>query len=213
MLPGTPSSPTSALRRLASLLLLLAVTLSCGRGGPSDSPATQGAAELPPDTRRFDPYSAPLHASAVPTPAKTFDIDLLDGTPFSLQAQQGRVVLLNIWATWCAPCLRETPDLVALDQAYRDSGLTVLGVSVDEQGESVVLPFLRRFDVQYPIYIDRDEIVMDRYGPTMGIPTTYLIDTQGRLRYFAVGAVTRAELEPRIREMLALDAAPDAARP
>ncbi|MAO65107.1 MAG: alkyl hydroperoxide reductase [Balneola sp.] len=152
---------------------------------------------------RLDPASAPLYAAQKEAPATDFEVTLLSGETFRLSDQKGKVVLMNIWATWCPPCREETPDLMDLYQKYKNEGYVTLGVSIDEQGESVVRPFMEEFNVTYPMYIDTDGTVMDKYGPTMGIPTTYIIGRQGKLRYFAVGAVSKKELEPRIKELLA----------
>jgi len=152
---------------------------------------------------RLDSTSSPLYPAKKEAQAADFKITLLSGEPFRLSDQKGKVVLMNVWATWCAPCRDETPDLVDLYEKYKDQGYVTLGVSVDEQGESGVRPFMEEYDVTYPMYIDKDETVMGKYGPTMGIPTTYIIGRKGNLRYFAVGALTNKELEPRIKEFLA----------
>ena len=151
---------------------------------------------------RLDPYSTALYPARQEARANDFTVELLNGQPFQLSEQQGKVVLMNIWATWCAPCADEMPDFVELYEQYKDQGLIVLGVSIDEQGRSVVEPFMEKFNVTYPMVID-DGTIMEKYGPTMGIPTTYVIDKQGNLEYFAVGALTKKELEPRLKELLA----------
>lgn len=152
---------------------------------------------------RLDPASAPLYAAQKLAQATDFEVTLLSGETFRLSGQKGKVVLMNIWATWCPPCREETPELEELYRKYKNEGYVTLGVSIDEQGESVVRPFMEEFDVTYPMYIDTDGTVMDKYGPTMGIPTTYIIGRKGNMRYFTVGAVTKKELEPRIKELLA----------
>lgn len=150
---------------------------------------------------QVDPYSAPLYPAKQKAQAQDFTAELTTGESFRLSDQQGKVVLMNIWATWCAPCHDETPDFVDLYNSYKDEGLVVLGISVDEQGKSVVEPFMEKYSVNYPMIID-DGSVMDKYGPTMGIPTSYIIDRQGNLRYFAVGALTQKELEPKLQRLL-----------
>jgi len=155
-----------------------------------------------PTVEQLDPFSAPLYPANKIAQAKDFTVSLTDESSFTLSEQLGNVILINIWATWCLPCLDETPDLVSLYETYRDDGFLILGVSIDEQEESVVQPFIERFDISYPVYIDKEEIILSKYGPTMGIPTTYLIDRSGNLRYFAVGALTKKELEPRIKALL-----------
>ena len=152
---------------------------------------------------RVDPGSAPLFPSTNKALAPDFEVTLLDGSRFSLKDARGKVMIMNIWATWCAPCKKETPDLVELYETYASDGLVVFGVSVDEQGESVVMPFVEEYSVSYPIFIDRSGEVMDQYGPTMGIPTTYIIDRSGYFRYFATGAVTKRELISKIEPLLA----------
>lgn len=185
--------------------VLLALMLLVGWGCSSEDDGQQNA--KPKTIEQLDPYSAPLYAAQNEAKAKDFDIELIGGKQFQLDEQQGKVVLMNIWATWCAPCREETPELVDLYTKYKDQGLVILGVSIDEQGMSVVKPFIEKYEVNYPMVID-DGTIMDKYGPTMGIPTTYIIDKKGSLRYFAVGAVTNKELEPRIKALLGKDSEP-----
>ena len=187
---------------LSSLLVFLS---ACG-AKQNDSPKQQmqnNGNDSAQRVERLDPTSAPLHRAQKEAPATDFEVTLLSGETFRLSEQKGKVVLMNIWATWCPPCREEMPDLVDLYNKYKDQGYVTLGVSIDEQGESVVHPFMEEYNVTYPMYIDADGTVMDKYGPTMGIPTTYIIGRKGNLRYFAVGALTKKELEPRIKELLA----------
>jgi len=180
-----------------SLLLFIAVGLL----GCTDETQNTGTPATKP-VKQLDPYSVPLYKSQTSVPAKDFKVTLINGDTFQLSTLKGKVVLINIWATWCAPCREETPEFVKLYNKYKNKGLVVLGVSIDKQKESVVRPFMNKYNVNYPIVID-DGTVMDKYGPTMGIPTSYIIDKEGVLRYFAVGALTQKELEPRIQKMLA----------
>lgn len=179
-------------------LLILPLLLSCS----SDNSGQQSRPTEP--LERLDINSAALYPARQKATANDFNVQLISGEQFQLSQQKGNVVLMNIWATWCAPCHDETPDFVDLYEKYKDDGLVVLGVSIDEQGQSVVKPFMEKYDVSYPMYID-DGTIMDKYGPTMGIPTSYIIDKQGDLRYFSVGALTKKELEPRLQELLEED--------
>lgn len=184
---------------------LLVFLTACG-AKQNDSPQQQtqkDGSKQNQAVERLDPASAPLHRAQKEAPATDFEVTLLSGESFRLSDQKGKVVLMNIWATWCPPCRDETPDLVDLYEKYKDEDYVTLGVSIDEQGESVVRPFMEEYEVTYPMYVDTDGTVMEKYGPTMGIPTTYIIGRKGNLRYFAVGALTKKELEPRIKELLA----------
>ncbi len=145
---------------LTSLLFITA----CGAkqdNGPQQQAQSDGKTE---PVKRLDPASSPLYPAQKEAQATNFEVDLLNEETFRLSNQQGKVVLMNIWATWCAPCREETADLVDLYEKYKDEGFVTLGVSVDEQGESVVRPFIEKYDVTYPMYIDTDRTVMDKYG-------------------------------------------------
>lgn len=187
--------PSPFNRGLYLFLVLIFCLAGCSSENSSKSNATKPAEQL-------DPRSAPLYQAQKKAKAQDFSVELISGEPFQLSNHKGEVVLLNIWATWCAPCVEEIPHFVDLYSNYKNKGLEILGVSVDKQGPGVVKPFIEKHKVNYPVVID-DGSIMDKYGPTMGIPTTYVIDKEGNLRYFAVGALTKKELEPRIQKLLA----------
>ena len=182
---------------LYGLLFVLSALLILGCNAENESQKKGPTQPL----EQLDPGSAALYPAQREAKARDFEVTLLNGETFTLSDYQGEVVLLNIWATWCAPCREETPDLQELYEKYKEDGFIILGVSIDEQGESVVRPFIEKYEVSYPIVID-DGTIMDKYGPTMGIPTTYIINRKGNLQYFAVGALTNKELEPRIKTLL-----------
>ncbi|MGK7369616.1 MAG: TlpA disulfide reductase family protein, partial [Candidatus Halalkalibacterium sp. M3_1C_030] len=199
---GKNNRPMNSKKYLVLLLGLLVMP-----GCSSDNKNTDAGNEVSENRQasetveQIDPYSATLYPAKKEAKAQNFTVDLLNGGTFQLSEQRGKVVIMNIWATWCAPCHDETPDFVDLYNEYKDQGLVILGVSTDEQGKSVVKPFMEKYSVNYPMVID-DGKIMDKYGPTMGIPTTYIIDKKGNLQYFAVGALTKKELEPRINRLL-----------
>jgi len=98
----------------------------------------------------------------------------------SLASFRGKAVLLNFWATWCAPCQHEMPSLEALYQRYRDKGFVVLGLSLDEEGWGAIDGFLRQVPVQFPILLDQAQKVSEAYQ-VYRIPETYLIDADGKI--------------------------------
>lgn len=143
--------------------------------------------------------------------APSLRLPTLDGDTASLAALRGRVVLLNIWATWCAPCVREMPALQRVYERYRDRGLEVLAVSTDAapgtrrpDGSVVglVSEFVDRFGLTFPVALDPSAEVEGRFG-TEWLPTTVLIDREGRIRFLEIGAREWDE-EPWIGEIESL---------
>ena len=111
------------------------------------------------------------------------------------------MILLNFWATWCAPCRTEIPDLVALQRELGDRGLLVVGVSTDEEGAEVVAPFVKNFKINYPVVLD-DGSVSEAYGGVWALPTTVVIDRAGRIRYEIIGIFPTKEMRPRLEALL-----------
>src|SRR5580704_7437519 len=109
-----------------------------------------------------------------------------DGKTVHLSDYKGKVVLLDFWATWCAPCKVEIPWFMEFEQQYKDKGFAVLGVSMDEDGWTAVKPYLERIKVNYRIVLGNDK-VGDQYGGVDSLPTTFLIDRQGRIAATHVG--------------------------
>lgn len=102
---------------------------------------------------------------------------------------KGKVLLLNVWATWCAPCREEIPYLQSLYEKHRGEGLEIVGVSVDARGqESSIQGFVKDFGMTYPIWLDPDERIQSLYM-ALGVPATYLIDRDGVLQWRRLGIV------------------------
>lgn len=117
----------------------------------------------------------------------------LAGDSVSLASQQGKVVLLNIWATWCHPCRDEIPELREIHAKYRDRGLELVGVSVDADGaEEHIKEFMREFEMTYPVWLDPAERISAQFL-TIGVPTTFLIDREGVLRWRKTGPVVMSD--------------------
>ncbi len=125
----------------------------------------------------------------VGAPAPAYATLSLNGDSVSLQQLRGKVVLLNVWATWCHPCRTEIPELRALHAKYKARGLELIGVSVDADGNDDSLKaFMQEFEMTYPVWRDPDERVSAQFL-VMGVPATFLIDRDGILRWRMTGAV------------------------
>lgn len=144
------------------------------------------------------------HAALVPSVGRksATDFALKDSTgkQFTLKDYRGKILLLDFWATWCHGCKQEMPWFADFDRKYRDSGLAVVGVSMDDDGWKVVTPFIKTAGVPYQIVLG-DEKTAKSYQ-IENMPDTFLIDRQGRLAAVYRGMVDRDELEGYIRSIL-----------
>jgi thiol-disulfide isomerase/thioredoxin len=137
-----------------------------------------------------------------PDPAPDFKVDALDGKALSLASSQGKVILLNFWATWCGPCRAEIPDLIALQQRYRDR-LQIIALTVDEDDASVVKKVVAESGINYPVAMAPSE-VRTQYGGIAALPTSFVLDTQGRVVQKHEGLRDPALYETEIRALLGL---------
>lgn len=126
---------------------------------------------------------------AIGAPAPAYATVALNGDSVSLASLRGKVVLFNIWATWCHPCRAEIPELRALHAKYKDRGLELVGVSVDADGtDDAIKGFTDEFKMTYPVWRDPDERVSTKFL-AIGVPATYLIDREGILRWRKTGPI------------------------
>lgn len=140
----------------------------------------------------------------LPRPAPAFVLRDLAGNEVTLESLRGRVVLLDFWATWCAPCRKSMPELEALHRRHGASGLTVLGVSIDEGAPARVRSFVKARKVTYPIAIDADKDPAWAAYRVKAVPAAFLIDREGRIVAQWTGtAIDAKALEARLGEMLA----------
>jgi len=143
--------------------------------------------------------SATGPASRKPAP----DFTLLDakGVNVKLSDYKGKIVLLHFWATWCGPCKIEIPWFIEFERTYKDRGFAVLGISMDEEGWKVVNPYIEQKRLNYRIAIGDDALAM-RYGGIYALPTTLVIDRNGRIAAQHVGLKNKSTYEDDILQML-----------
>jgi cytochrome c biogenesis protein CcmG, thiol:disulfide interchange protein DsbE len=111
----------------------------------------------------------------------------------ALSDLHGKVVVLNFWATWCSPCVEEMPSLVQLQQRFKDKGVTVLGISIDVDGDAYH-KFLKDYKIDFPTVRDPDQKTSSLYG-TFKWPETYIIDRNGIVRRKFIGPVEWSQPE------------------
>lgn len=132
-----------------------------------------------------------LFPVSVGSAAPTFEARTLDAAPVTrtLADYRGQVVLLNVWATWCAPCRAEMPSIQALHESYRDAGLRVVAVSVDGAGEEQkIRDFARQYGLTFELLHNPSGDVQRRYQTT-GVPESFVIGPDGTIRKKVIGAV------------------------
>jgi len=164
-------------------------------------PARTAAARAADDTAT-DGEKITLRFFRNPAPAPVFTARDLDGTPISTSAFRGKVVLINFWATWCPPCRAEIPDLIALQEKYRDR-LQILGVSEDEAPVEVVRRFAADHHMNYPVVMTSPEL--EKMFPGIGaLPTSYVINRDARIVQKHVGMLTARTTEYETRHLAGL---------
>ena len=136
------------------------------------------------------------------TGAATFDFVLKDqnNQPVKLAEYKGKVVIVNFWATWCGPCKVEIPDFVKLYADYKDKGLVIVGISIDDSPEQLQ-SFMREFKMNYPVVQMRPE-VEDAWGPFYGYPTSFVVARDGSICTKHLGPATYNQFEAEIKALL-----------
>ncbi len=176
-----------------SIGLLTALLLSCGQKSNDleKRPVTPEPAK--------PTQNPPVSHSALKAP--DFALQDAKGQTVHLSDFEGKLIILNFWATWCGPCRTEIPGFVRLYSTYRDKGLVIVGVSVDQNGWQVVKPFINQFKINYPVLMANQQVVMD-YGGIQAIPTTFIINQQGEIVERIVGLRPETYFENRIQQLL-----------
>ncbi len=137
--------------------------------------------------------------------APDFTLPTTDGKTIKLSSLKGKVVILDFWATWCPPCRKGIPELVEFKKKYGNKGVEIIGISVDTDGgrdtKSDVVPFVKEYKINYPVAYFT-QAVTQMYGGIESIPTMFIIDKQGKIAGRFVGALTKEELEIKVKKLL-----------
>ena len=123
-----------------------------------------------------------------------FTFPNINGKEVSLADQRGKVVLVNVWATWCPPCRREMPSMQRLYEKFKGKNFDILAVSIDSESREAVEPFMRKMNLTFPALLDPGETIRSLYGIT-GVPESFIIDQQGILVEKIIGPINWATPE------------------
>ncbi len=182
------------MKRSLSAALLLLLIAGCSRERPAHSggkPSTPGSGTAPAAGSRTQSGAAEVGTLMPPYSGK-----LLDGSDFQVGNLKGKVVLINVWATWCGPCRFEIPELESLHKQHAGSGLKVIGISVDEGGEASVTQFVTDQKMTYSVALDPEGRIANLLQTTV-LPTTILVDRNGKIVWRQVGAVAPGDAKLR----------------
>jgi peroxiredoxin len=133
--------------------------------------------------------------------APNFALKDADGRTVQLADYRGKVVLLNFWATWCGPCKIEIPWFTDFERRHKDRGFAVVGISMDEDGWEAVKPFISEYGINYRILMGNGRTA-ELYGGVEALPTTFLIDREGRIAAIHEGLVSKSRYERDLNQLL-----------
>lgn len=153
------------------------------------------------------PSAAATDGALPPSPregfrAPDFTLALLGGGQVTLSELQGKVVMINLWASWCGPCRIEMPAIEKVYRAHKDQGFVVLGVnSTFQDNEADAAAFVRELGLSFPILLDRTGTASHRYQ-LRALPSTFFVDRQGVIRSAVFGAMNEALIESKVVELI-----------
>jgi len=200
---------------ISAVLFILAAFVWAGwanyeyRKQASEQPqAAPASGEMPPDAS-LGPMQSVANLYGKPAPA--FTLEDLSGKKVSLSDYQGKAVLLNFWATWCAPCKLETPWLIDLRNRYAAQGFEVLGISSDDidrdnpgklkDDKQEIAHFVQQMKMPYPVLIDGDSI-SNHYGGVDALPSSFFVNRKGIIVAVQLGLTSKDEIEQNIKKAM-----------
>lgn len=208
---------------LSLIILIIAGLIACSQDG--ELPRGTNEQEEPTEVRDNDSKAEEQDQALVPNPtvdvtegmdyftvdvaAKDFELEDLKGNKVKLSDYEGQIVFLNFWATWCPPCRAEMPDMEEIYKEYGDRGVAILAVNStsmelrggndSKKARKQVEEFIESAGFTFPVLLDSDDEVLVKYNnivPITGIPTTFMIDKKGQIRYARPGAfISKEQIE------------------
>ncbi|WP_118838034.1 TlpA family protein disulfide reductase [Salinibacter ruber] len=174
---------------------LLYVTVT---GPPPQPPMADGdsqSTERPPTQRT--PAQHPLQGESAPD----FSLEQMNGEPFRLSDHRGEIVVVNFWATWCPPCRKEIPGFIQLQKEFGTEEVTILGISLDDQGFEAVRPYAEEMGINYPLVVGSNRLTR-KYGGVRALPTSFVVGPEGTVQYARPGFLPKAELRRQLKPLL-----------
>ena len=126
----------------------------------------------------------------------------LDGKTKTPKDFKGKVVIYDVWATWCGPCRMEIPELIQLQTEYKKKGVEVVGIATDREGADKVKPFAKEYKINYAIVLDPKSEFAGPKLQVRGIPTLFIVDKKGVVRFVHVGFTQKSVLEKELKQVL-----------
>jgi thiol-disulfide isomerase/thioredoxin len=186
---------------VAVLLVVVTTPLGTAPGiGPDDPQATQFVLD-PAAQIGVRPGDIPPELEIVAADGTREPLTDLAGKPVRLSDLRGKAVWLNFWASWCPPCQSETPVIRDIADAYRDRGLVVIGISVQESSPANVAAYAGRYELDYTIAADSTGAVYRLYHPP-GLPTSIFIGPEGAVRAFVLAPLSQARAVAQVEAIL-----------
>jgi thiol-disulfide isomerase/thioredoxin len=151
---------------------------------------------------RMEPASSSAY-KAIPAanPAPTWNLTTLDGKPISPADFKGKVLVIDFWATWCPPCVHEIPGYIEFQKKHRGEKVVIIGLSLDEISAADVKKFADAKGINYPVAIAPQEL-LTQFASVEGIPATFVVDRDGKLRFMKVGSAPIEDLEKVVADLL-----------
>ncbi len=134
-------------------------------------------------------------------PAPDLTLTDLQGASRSLAQYRGQVILINLWATWCAPCKEEMPTLQAYYNRHVNEGFIIIAIN-DGDPTPDVLQFVKDFQITFPVWLDPTYIATEQAFKTLNLPTSFVIDRKGAVRLIWVGAISRRTLDKHVTPII-----------